>query len=60
MIEVVEPVGNEIFLYFSIGGTAHLVARISSDHAPEVGKTCDLLFDVSRVHLFDAKTEQTL
>jgi multiple sugar transport system ATP-binding protein len=60
MIEVVEPVGNEIFLYFSIGGTTHLVARISSDHAPEVGKTCDLLFDVSRVHLFDAKTEQTL
>ena len=60
MIEVVEPVGNEIFLYFSIGGTTHLVARIASDHAPEVGKTCDLLFDVSRVHLFDAKTEQTL
>jgi len=36
------------------------VARIASEQAPEVGKPCELLFDLSRIHLFDAATEHTL
>ena len=59
-VEVVEPVGNEIFIYFSAGSATHLVARIASEQAPEVGKPCELLFDLSRIHLFDAATEQAL
>ena len=59
-VEVVEPVGNEIFVYFSTGAASHLVARISSEQAPEVGKPCELLFDLSRIHLFDAATERSL
>ena len=59
-VEVVEPVGNEIFIYFSSGAASHLVARISSEQAPAVGKPCELLFDLSRIHLFDATTEQAL
>ena len=59
-VEVVEPVGNEIFIYFSSGSASHLVASISSEQAPEVGKPCELVFDLSRIHLFDAATEQAL
>ncbi len=60
MIEVVEPVGNEIFVYFSTGASAHFVARFATDHAPEVGKQCELLVDTSRIHLFDHSSELAL
>ena len=60
LIEVVEPVGNEIFVYFSTGSSAHFVARFATDHAPEVGKQCELLVDTSRIHLFDHSSERTL
>jgi multiple sugar transport system ATP-binding protein len=56
MIEVVEPVGNEVFVYFSTGSGQNFVARVASDNPPVVQATCDLLFDTSRVHLFDAET----
>jgi len=59
-IEVVEPVGNEIFVYFSIGAPGQFVARFATDHAPEVGKQCELLVDTSRIHLFDQSTERAL
>jgi len=59
-IEVVEPVGNEIFIYFSTGGGTQFVARIASDHPPAVGQACELLLDTSKVHFFDTATEQRL
>lgn len=59
-IEVVEPVGNEIFLYFSAGSTTGLVARVATDTPPPVGQPCELFFDTSRLHFFDRDTERTL
>jgi multiple sugar transport system ATP-binding protein len=59
-IEVVEPVGNEIFVYFSTGaGTTH-VARVATDAPPAVGTTQELVLDVSKIHFFDLQTEQAL
>lgn len=58
-IDVVEPVGNEIFLYFTTGTSEQYVARVASDFQPPVGKPFELFFDTSRVHLFDPETEQT-
>jgi len=59
-IEVVEPVGNEIFVYFSTGGGGQFVARIASENPPTVGSSFDLLMDISKVHFFDVQTEQSL
>ncbi len=59
-IEVVEPVGNEIFIYFSTGGGTHYVARIASDTAPAVGQACELLVDTSKLHFFDPSSERSL
>jgi len=59
-IEVVEPVGNEIFIYFSTGGGTHYVARIASDRPPAVGQACELLVDTSKLHFFDPSSEQSL
>jgi multiple sugar transport system ATP-binding protein len=59
-IEVVEPVGNEIFVYFSTGTDARFVARLATDTPPAVGKPFELLFDTSKVHFFDKESEQAL
>jgi len=55
-IEVVEPVGNEIFVYFSTGVNTQYVARIATDIPPEVGKPFELFFDTSKLHFFDKET----
>jgi multiple sugar transport system ATP-binding protein len=59
-VEVVEPVGNEIFVYFSTGSGANHVARFATDRTPEVGKPCELFIDTSKIHFFDATTEQSI
>lgn len=60
MIEVVEPVGNEIFVYFSTGANAQYVARIATDTPPEVGRSFTLHFDTAKIHFFDQATERAL
>lgn len=59
-VEVVEPVGNEVFVYFSTGADGHYVARLATDTPPLVGKPFQLLFDTSKIHLFDKETDNTL
>jgi len=60
-IEVTEPVGNEIFVYFTIGKSdQQYVSRISSDVQPENGKTFEMFFDTSKLHFFSAITGKTL
>jgi multiple sugar transport system ATP-binding protein len=59
-VEVVEPVGNEVFIYFTTGTNAHYVARAATDRPPDVGKTFELLIDTAKVHFFDKTSEQAL
>jgi multiple sugar transport system ATP-binding protein len=59
-IEVVEPVGNEIFVYFTTGTPAQYVARFAADHPPEVGRSYTLLVDTTKLHFFDRETEKAL
>jgi ABC-type sugar transport system ATPase subunit len=56
-VEVTEPVGNEIFVYFMVPNSPErYVSRIPADIQPEAGKTFDLYFDTSKFHFFDAAT----
>ena len=59
-VEVVEPVGNEVFVYFSTGTETHYVARIATDLPPAVGQPFQLSLDTSKIHFFDRETEQSL
>jgi multiple sugar transport system ATP-binding protein len=54
-IEVTEPVGNEIFLYFTLANVAEqFVSRIPADVQPETGAAFNLYFDTSKLHFFDS------
>jgi len=59
-INVVEPVGNETFVYFSTGTDEQYVARLAIDTPPDVGKPFELFLDASKTHFFDKVTEQTI
>ena len=54
-LEVVEPVGNEMFLNLRYGDQA-LVSRTPSRELPEHGSTLHFGFHPERLHFFDADT----
>jgi multiple sugar transport system ATP-binding protein len=60
-VSVIEPMGNEVYVYFNtVSENNQYIARIPAYNGPKVGKSIDLLFDMMRVHFFDAKTQNVL
>jgi len=58
-VEVVEPMGNEIQILVS-AGTQTMIARIDPMAQLHPGNKVDLLLELSKLHLFDPKTELVL
>jgi multiple sugar transport system ATP-binding protein len=58
-LEVVEPVGNEIFLNLRHHDRA-IVMRVPPQALPETGSTLRIAIKPERVHLFDPKTERRI
>jgi multiple sugar transport system ATP-binding protein len=58
-LEVVEPMGNEIFLYFYIDKEL-FTARVPAREKPEAGSSRKLFFDTSKLHFFDMETEAAI
>ena len=56
---VVEPMGNENFLYARLGGR-ELTARIASTLRPKPGQTVRFSFDEESLYLFDPETGEAL
>jgi multiple sugar transport system ATP-binding protein len=60
-VSVVEPMGNEYYVYFNTGiETNQYVARISTSTKAKVGKRMDLVFDMAKAHFFDPTTEKVI
>lgn len=59
LLEVVEPMGNELFLYFN-SGMHQFVARVGALETPEVGQNLSLIFNMEKGHFFDPETEKHL
>jgi multiple sugar transport system ATP-binding protein len=59
VLEVVEPMGNEIFLYFQLEGS-QFTSRISAREKPNVGVKQNLYFDISKMHFFEFETEKAI
>jgi len=54
-LEVVEPMGHETYIHFSIG-SAKMTARIAEGGPFSVGSRIKLLMDISKAHYFDQST----
>ena len=58
-IDVVEPMGNEIFLYFTIADKT-IVARVPSQSDFKVGDIAPFRIDVGNIKLFDRETGERI
>jgi len=58
-IEVVEPMGAEVFIYLNTGDHSFIVRQESHDNA-EVGQEVTLAVDMKKSHFFDAETSKTV
>jgi len=58
-LEVIEPVGNEVFLHLR-AGHAEIVVRTPPVQLPDAGATVTLGYATAALHAFDAATEQRI
>ena len=59
VVEIIEPMGAEAFLYITAGKSS-LIARVGGHDRPEVHQDMDLVFDMSKAHFFNKDTEETI
>jgi multiple sugar transport system ATP-binding protein len=58
-VDVMEPLGDDVETHLTAGPHA-LIAKLDSQTGAKVGETLDVVFDMSRGHLFDKETEKAL
>ena len=58
-LDVVEPMGNEIFLYFYLDNN-QFVARVPSKEMPRAGQHQSIMLDTGKLHFFDSETEKAV
>ncbi|MCC7519776.1 MAG: sn-glycerol-3-phosphate ABC transporter ATP-binding protein UgpC [Verrucomicrobiae bacterium] len=58
-VEVVEPMGSEVYLYLATG--AHnFIARVGAARKADVNHEVEIRFDMERAHFFDVSTEKAI
>ncbi|GAA0237828.1 ABC transporter ATP-binding protein [Haladaptatus pallidirubidus] len=58
-VDVVEPVGSDNYIYLHIGED-ECILRTQSGVRPSAGSVVNISFDESSLHLFDAKTNESV
>ncbi len=58
-VEVVEPMGNEIFLYLNTGQET-IIARVNARSIPPVNADFRVGFEMGKAHFIDLQTEETI
>ena len=60
-VDVVEPMGNEVYVYFFTRSSGtQFIARLAGNDPPQVGKALDLVVDTDNLRYFDKETEKVL
>ena len=58
-VEVVEPMGAEVYIYLTTGAHS-FIARVHAHQRAEVGQPLALAFDMQKSHVFDGRTEKII
>lgn len=59
IVEVIEPMGNEIFLYLKTSDHT-IIARVSPETNVNINQEMDLVVNTSKIHIFDKESEETI
>jgi multiple sugar transport system ATP-binding protein len=58
-LEVIEPMGNEILIYFQLAGK-QCIGRVSPEFKGEAGDSVDVYLDNNKIHFFDRSTGEVI
>jgi multiple sugar transport system ATP-binding protein len=58
-VDVIEPVGNETFIYFNLQNTSYCM-RVTDDKSYHPGEKIDIRFLVKRMYFFNPETEERI
>jgi multiple sugar transport system ATP-binding protein len=58
-VDVTELMGNETLLYL-LSGKNSFVGRVDPRSKLRVGASTDVIFDMDKIHIFDASTEEAI
>ena len=58
-VEMVEPMGSEVYLYM-VRDNNRFVARVDADDTAQVNQDLEIVFDMTKVHFFDPETKETV
>jgi multiple sugar transport system ATP-binding protein len=58
-VDVVEPMGSEIYLYLNVGNNS-FVARVSNQDTATVNQDLQIVFDMSKAHFFNPQTQAAI
>jgi len=58
-VDVVEPMGAEIYLYLKAGPNS-FVARVNAHDTAQVNQDLQVVFDMTKSHFFDTQTEEKI
>lgn len=59
-LDLIENLGAEMFLYFSNLGETNIIARLDASNKYKENDTVRLALDMSKIHIFDKDTEETV
>jgi multiple sugar transport system ATP-binding protein len=57
VVDVVEPMGAEKYLYLSSGGGQSMVARVNADNQAHVKQNIDVVVKLENAKFFDSETD---
>lgn len=58
-VEVIEPVGSEVYLYLTTG-VHSFVARVDAHDRAEVNQDLEVVFNMAKAHFFNCETEEVI
>jgi multiple sugar transport system ATP-binding protein len=58
-VDLIEPMGNEVYVHMTTGKNMFL-ARLDSHVKAEVEKDLEVVFNMNKIHIFDAETKKTI
>lgn len=58
-VEVVEPLGAEVYLHLKMG-KQQVIARVGPSNHPDVNQEIDVVFDMGKAHFFDPESEEAI
>ena len=59
VVDVVEPMGSESYIYFRVGDTS-FISRVDAHRQFRVGETAEPAVFIDKAHFFDCQTEQRI